>query len=41
MRVIRIGRDTSNDYVIDHPMVSSYHADLYVYDNGAMQFCFQ
>lgn len=37
MRVIRIGRDDSNDYVIDHPAVSSYHADLYVYDNGAMQ----
>lgn len=37
MRVIRIGRDTSNDYVIDHPAVSGYHADLYVYDNGAMQ----
>ena len=37
MRVIRIGRDTSNDYVIDHPTVSSYHADLYIFDNGAMQ----
>ena len=37
MRVIRIGRDDSNDYVIDHPAVSSHHADLYVYDNGAMQ----
>lgn len=37
MKVIRIGRDVSNDYVINHPMVSNYHADLYIYNNGAMQ----
>lgn len=37
MKVIRIGRDLSNDYVINHPAVSGTHADLYVYDNGAMQ----
>ena len=37
MRVIRIGRDASNDYIINHPTVSGFHADLYVYDNGAMQ----
>ena len=37
MRIIRIGRDTSNDYIIEHPAVSGFHADLYVYDNGAMQ----
>lgn len=37
MKVIRIGREANNDYVIGHPSVSGYHADLYIYDNGAMQ----
>ena len=37
MRVIRIGRDLCNDYIIGHPMVSGVHAELYVYDNGLMQ----
>lgn len=37
MKVIRIGRDANNDYVISDPAVSGYHADLYIYDNGAMQ----
>lgn len=37
MKVIKIGRDLSNDYVISHPAVSRFHADLYVYDNKAMQ----
>lgn len=37
MRVIRIGRDLCNDYVVSHPMVSGFHAELHVYDNGALQ----
>lgn len=37
MKVIRIGRNSDNDYVINHPSVSGNHAELYVYDNGAMQ----
>lgn len=37
MKVIRIGRDPKSDYVITHPAVSGNHADIYVFDNGAMQ----
>lgn len=38
MKIFRIGRAEDNDYVVGHPAVSGYHADLYVYDNGAIQY---
>jgi uncharacterized membrane protein YhaH (DUF805 family) len=38
MKVIRIGRAEDNDYIVSHPAVSGHHADLYVYDNGALQY---
>lgn len=38
MKIIRIGRTKDNDYVVNHPAVSGYHADVYVYDNGAIQY---
>lgn len=37
MRVIRIGRNANCDFIINHPSVSGSHADLYVYENGALQ----
>ncbi len=38
MKIIRIGRAEDNDYVVNHPAVSGHHADVYVYDNGAIQY---
>ena len=38
MRIIRIGRSQSNHYVLQHPSVSSSHADLRVLDNGIMEY---
>lgn len=38
MRVIRLGRAEDNDVVVSHPMVSGHHADIYVFDNGAIQY---
>lgn len=38
MRIIRLGRDQQNDIVLEHPAVSGFHADIYVYDNGAIQY---
>ena len=38
MRVIKIGRSQSNQYVIQHPSVSSSHADIRVLDNGIMEY---
>lgn len=38
MRIIRIGRSQSNHYVLQHPSVSSSHADIRVLDNGIMEY---
>lgn len=38
MEIVKIGRDISNDYVINHPEVSGFHADLYVYDAGNIHY---
>lgn len=36
MQKISIGRDTTNDFVIPHPQVSSFHGDIYLNDNGVV-----
>lgn len=38
MRVIRLGREDDNDFIVSHPMVSGHHGDIYIFDNGAMQY---
>lgn len=38
MRIVRLGRDEDNDYVINHPAVSGKHADIIEFDSGAMQY---
>lgn len=38
MKTIRIGRAEDNDYIVNHPAVSGYHADITIYDNGAIQY---
>lgn len=37
-RVIKIGRNQNNDCIINNAMVSGNHGDLYIYDNGNMQY---
>ncbi|MBR1570927.1 MAG: DUF805 domain-containing protein [Bacteroidales bacterium] len=38
MKVIKIGRSQSNDYVLQHPSVSSSHAEIRIGDNGYLEF---
>ncbi len=37
MKTLSIGRDVSNDIVVNDPMVSRRHAQLTIYDNGQVQ----
>lgn len=37
MHVIKIGRNPGNDIIFQDQTVSGTHADIYVYDNGAIQ----
>lgn len=37
MKVVKIGRDQCNDYIIGHPAISAFHAEVHLYENGAMQ----
>ena len=34
MKVIRIGRDESNDYLVKHPSVSRFHSEIRIDDDG-------
>ncbi len=38
MRIIKIGRANDNDFVIDHPAVSSHHGEIYIHDDGSMVY---
>lgn len=38
MKVIKIGSDPMNDYVVSHPFVSAYHAEIYIFNNNYMQY---
>ena len=37
MQVIKIGRNPGNDIIFQDQTVSGTHADIYIYDNGAVQ----
>lgn len=37
MQVIKIGRNPGNDIIFQDQTVSGTHADIYIYDNGAIQ----
>ena len=36
MKSIRIGREQSNDYQVNHPAVSRFHSEIRIDDNGAI-----
>lgn len=38
MKIIKLGRAQDNDYVVNNPAVSSYHADIYLNDDGSAVF---
>lgn len=38
MRIIKIGRAKDNDFVVDHPAISSHHGDIFINDDGSMVY---
>ena len=38
MKVIRIGRDEANDYLVKHPSVSRFHSEIRIDDDGTIVY---
>lgn len=38
MKVIRIGRDESNDYLVKHPSISRFHSEIRIDDDGSIVY---
>jgi uncharacterized membrane protein YhaH (DUF805 family) len=38
MKIIRIGREQSNDYQVNHPSVSRFHSEICIDDNGCIVY---